>query len=184
MQRSLHMHAYRAHFFVLSMIFMQIPAVPYLCSQLPTGTKGLCKQLQQANRFHPLQKNHQLRYSPSVRKPFTKDVVVFFRNVFFCVLIDYFASCDCASNKQYGKLFKWLSNSSCRSQQNHQIKTTRVISSVFIRQVFTCSDKHQKVVLYRRQHLKPKQYYACSIQIFTNLLTASKHQKFFIIVKA
>lgn len=58
MQRSLHMHAYRAHFFVLSMIFMQIPAVPYLCSQLPTGTKGLCKQLQQANRFHPLQKNH------------------------------------------------------------------------------------------------------------------------------
>lgn len=78
MQRSLHMHAYRAHFFVLSMIFMQIPAVPYLCSQLPTGTKGLCKQLQQANRFHPLQKNHQLRCSPSVCKPFTKYFCCFF----------------------------------------------------------------------------------------------------------
>lgn len=58
MQRSPHTRAYHTHFFVLSMIFMQIPTVPYLCSQLATGTKGLCKQLQQANRFHPLQKNH------------------------------------------------------------------------------------------------------------------------------
>lgn len=58
MQRSPHTHAYHTHFFVLSMIFMQIPTVSYLCSQLATGTKGLCKQLQQANRFHPLQKNH------------------------------------------------------------------------------------------------------------------------------
>lgn len=35
------------------MIFMPNPTAPYLCSQLASVTKGLCKQLLQANRFLP-----------------------------------------------------------------------------------------------------------------------------------
>lgn len=46
-------NTYQFHFFVLPMIFMPNPAVPYLCSQLASVTKGLCKQLLQANRFLP-----------------------------------------------------------------------------------------------------------------------------------
>ena len=45
-----------SHFFIL-FVLMQNPKVPYLCSQLASVTKGLCKQLPQANRFLPLQKN-------------------------------------------------------------------------------------------------------------------------------
>lgn len=32
---------------------MPNPTAPYLCSQLASVTKGLCKQLLQANRFLP-----------------------------------------------------------------------------------------------------------------------------------
>jgi len=53
MQRTLCTNTYQFHFFVLPMIFMPNPRVPYLCSQLASVTKGLCKQLLQANRFLP-----------------------------------------------------------------------------------------------------------------------------------
>lgn len=53
MQRTLCTNTYQFHFFVLPMIFMPNPTVPYLCSQLASVTKGLCKQLLQANRFLP-----------------------------------------------------------------------------------------------------------------------------------
>lgn len=46
-------NTYQFHFFVLPMIFMPNPTAPYLCSQLASVTKGLCKQLLQANRFLP-----------------------------------------------------------------------------------------------------------------------------------
>lgn len=51
MQRTLCTNTYQFHFFVLPMIFMPNPTAPYLCSQLASVTKGLCKQLLQANRF-------------------------------------------------------------------------------------------------------------------------------------
>lgn len=53
MQRTLCTNTYQFHFFVLPMIFMPNPTAPYLCSQLASVTKGLCKQLLQANRFLP-----------------------------------------------------------------------------------------------------------------------------------
>ena len=53
MQRTLSTNTYQFHFFVLPMIFMPNPTVSYLCSQLASVTKGLCKQLLQANRFLP-----------------------------------------------------------------------------------------------------------------------------------
>lgn len=46
-------NTYQFHFFVLPMIFMPDPTAPYLCSQLASVTKGLCKPLLQANRFLP-----------------------------------------------------------------------------------------------------------------------------------
>lgn len=46
-------NTYQFHFFVLPMIFMPNPTAPYLCSQLASVTKGLCKPLLQANRFLP-----------------------------------------------------------------------------------------------------------------------------------
>lgn len=46
-------NTYQFHFFVLPMIFMPNPAAPYLCSQLASVTKGLCKPLLRANRFLP-----------------------------------------------------------------------------------------------------------------------------------
>lgn len=53
MQRTLCTNTYQFHFFVLPMIFMPNPTAPYLCSQLASVTKGLSKQLLQANRFLP-----------------------------------------------------------------------------------------------------------------------------------
>lgn len=53
MQRTLCINTYQFHFFVLLVIFMPNPTAPYLCSQLASVTKGLCKQLLQANRFLP-----------------------------------------------------------------------------------------------------------------------------------
>lgn len=53
MQRTQCTNTYQFHFFVLPMIFMPNPTAPYLCSQLASVTKGLCKQLLQANRFPP-----------------------------------------------------------------------------------------------------------------------------------
>lgn len=46
-------NTYQFHFFVLPTIFMPSPAAPYLCSQLASVTKGLCKPLLPANRFLP-----------------------------------------------------------------------------------------------------------------------------------
>lgn len=46
-------NTYQFHFFVLPMIFKPNPTAPYLCSQLASVTKGLCKPLLQANRFLP-----------------------------------------------------------------------------------------------------------------------------------
>lgn len=53
MQRNLCTNTYQFHFFVLLVIFMPNPTAPYLCSQLASVTKGLCKQLLLANRFLP-----------------------------------------------------------------------------------------------------------------------------------
>lgn len=53
MQRTLCTNTYQFHFFVLPMIFMPNPTASYLCSQLASVTKGLCKQLLRANRFLP-----------------------------------------------------------------------------------------------------------------------------------
>lgn len=53
MQNTQCTNTYQFHFFVLPMIFMPNPTTLYLCSQLASVTKGLCKQLLQANRFLP-----------------------------------------------------------------------------------------------------------------------------------
>lgn len=52
-KRTLHTNTYQFHFFVLPVIFKPNPKALYLCSQLASVTKGLCKPLLQANRFPP-----------------------------------------------------------------------------------------------------------------------------------
>lgn len=89
MQRTQCTNTYQFHFFVLPMIFMPNPTVLYLCSQLASVTKGLCKQLLQANRF--LLQRRTVSYAAPIYPPgmhgnMSPPFFFFFRTCFKTVL--------------------------------------------------------------------------------------------------
>lgn len=84
MQRALHTNTYQFLFFVCPVIFIPNPTVPYLCSQLASVTKGLCKQLLQANRFFPTSEETASYAAPICPPGMCTKTCLFFH---FCLLV-------------------------------------------------------------------------------------------------
>lgn len=90
MQRTLCTNTYQFHFFVLPMIFMPNPTAPYLCSQLASVTKGLCKQLLQANRFLPTSEETASYAAPICPPGMHKNMSPIFFSFFSLILTVHF----------------------------------------------------------------------------------------------
>lgn len=86
-KRTLCINTYQFHFFVLPMIFMPNPTAPYLCSQLASVTKGLCKLLLQANRFLPTSEETASYAAPICPPGMHKNMSPIFFSFFFFLLV-------------------------------------------------------------------------------------------------